>query len=476
MKSVHLMGIGGTGMVALAGLFVQKGWRVRGSDKDVYPPASDELARLKVEVRSGFRPENLEPHPDLVVVGNVISRDNAEAQALLSSGMPYVSMAAALRDYFLVGRRSVVVTGTHGKSTSTSLLAWILEHAGKSPGFFVGGFPLNFGSGCRLGSGTPFVIEGDEYDTAFFEKTPKFLHYRPQDVMITSVEFDHADIYRDLPHVIEQFERLISILPADAHVVACGDHATVRDIVKKARPGQVVLYGLSEGNAVRGVSLKPTSRGMAFVLEKDGRKVVDVDSPLLGSHNVVNALGCLAMAEIQGVLLKDAAEGVKSFRGIRRRQEFLGESRGVRIYDDFAHHPTAIGETLRALRPIVQAAGGRLWAVFEPRSNTSRRRVFQKSLPESFHPADETILAPVFKKPDALQDRELLEPKEVVAAICEAGRKARAASNYDEIVRIIASEAKSGDVVVFMSNGVFGGIPRKTLEALTNRSQGTGGR
>ncbi|MFH1018140.1 MAG: UDP-N-acetylmuramate--L-alanine ligase [Pseudomonadota bacterium] len=471
MKNVHLMGIGGTGMVALAGLFVQKGWGVRGSDKDVYPPASDELARLKVEVRSGFRPENLEPRPDLVVVGNVISRDNVEAQALLQNGIPYVSMAAALRDYFLAGRRSIVVAGTHGKSTSTALLAWMLEHAGKSPGFFVGGFPLNFGSGCRLGEGKPFVIEGDEYDTAFFEKTPKFLHYRPEDVIITSIEFDHADIYRDLAHVIEQFEKLLSILPPDASIVACGDDPTVREVVKKARKGRVVLYGLAEGNEMRGVALKPTRRGMAFGLEKNGRKTTSVDSPLLGAHNVRNALGCLAMAEIQGVPLKDAAAGLSAFRGLRRRQEFLGEFGGVRIYDDFAHHPTAIANTLAGFEPVAKNCGGRLWAVFEPRSNTSRRRVFQKSLPESFRLADEVILAPVYKKPDALQDSELLEPAEVAAAIARSGRKARAASTYEEIVQAVASEAKKGDVVVFMSNGAFGGVPRKTGEALAHQAR-----
>jgi UDP-N-acetylmuramate: L-alanyl-gamma-D-glutamyl-meso-diaminopimelate ligase len=470
MKTVHLMGIGGTGMVALAGLFVAKGWRVRGSDKDVYPPASDELARLKVEVRNGFRAENLEPRPDLVVVGNVISRDNAEAQALLKGGTPYVSMAAALRDYFLVGRRSIVVAGTHGKSTSTSLLAWILEHAGRHPGFFVGGFPLNFGSGCRLGTGKPFVIEGDEYDTAFFEKTPKFLHYRPEDVILTSVEFDHADIYRDLAHVIEQFERLVSILPSDAHLLACGDYGTVRGVAKKARGFDVAYYGLSDGCDFRAVNDRPTGRGMAFDVLWKGKNAISVDSPLLGPHNIVNALGCLAMAHVQGVSFEEGAEGIRTFKGIRRRQEFLGEFGGVRLYDDFAHHPTAIAATLKAFEPIARVAGGRLWAVFEPRSNTSRRRVFQKSLPESFGAADESILAPVFKKPDALKDRELLDPEEVVAEIAAAGGRARAASSYDEIVRIVASEAKPGDVVVFMSNGVFGGIPRKTGAALAQSS------
>ncbi|MFH1261941.1 MAG: Mur ligase family protein [Pseudomonadota bacterium] len=299
------------------------------------------------------------------------------------------------------------------------------------------------------------MIEGDEYDTAFFEKTPKFLHYVPRDLIVTSIEFDHADIYRDERHVVEQFEKLVSILPKNGSICAWGDNATVKKTVVARGDLTVSFYGLGGGNDWRAGDLRQTSKGRHFRVIHHEQKLAEVNSPLLGDHNVLNVLACLAAAEIQGVSPEKAAAAVSTFEGVRRRQEFLGEVRGIRFYDDFAHHPTAIRETLAGFRPLADVTKGKLWAVFEPRSNTVRRRVFESSLPDSFRLADEVILAPVYRKKDSLTDAELLHPEEVASAIRKAGRSALAATTMDEIVERVKSGAKKGDVVVFMSNGNF---------------------
>ncbi|HLG20392.1 MAG TPA: Mur ligase family protein, partial [Bdellovibrionota bacterium] len=364
-KTVHLMGIGGTGMVSLAGMFQETGWNVRGSDSKIYPPTSTELERLKIPVAEGYKPENLQPPPDLVIVGNVVSRGNPEVEALLKTSIPYTSMAQALAKYFLEGRRSVVVAGTHGKTTTTSLLAWILLKGGRDPGLFVGGMPKNFGQGYRIGSGEPFVVEGDEYDTAFFEKSPKFLHYTPQDVIITSIEFDHADIYRDLDHVIEQFEKLVALLPKEGTLLAWGGSDTVKKICSKRKDGEPQYYGCDSCHDWRALDTRVTSTGTAFDVEYQGKILTHIESPLLGKHNVLNAVAAIGMATKLGVNPEDSLKAVSTFEGIRRRQEFLGEARGVRVYDDFAHHPTAVAETLAAFRPMADARKGRLWAIYE---------------------------------------------------------------------------------------------------------------
>ena len=466
MKSVHLMGIGGTGMVALAGLFQERGWAVRGSDAKVYPPASTELARMGIDVREGYRAENLEPKPDLVVVGNVITRKNPEAEALLKSGLSYTSMAQALAAHFLAQRRSIVVAGTHGKTTTTSLVAWILECAGQSPGLFVGGVPLDFSRGYRLGSGEPFVVEGDEYDTAFFEKTPKFLHYRPHDCILTSVEFDHADIYRDLAHVVGEFEKLVALIPSDGLLVANGDSETIRKLLA-CRKGLVQTYGRAPSSEWRAVNATVTAEGSRFVVEKEGRREAEISWQLLGQYNVDNGVAAFALARHLGVEARVVAQAMANFRGVRRRQEFLGEARGAKFYDDYAHHPTAIEATLSAFEPLAKASGGKLWAVFEPRSNTVRRRVFQDMLPESFSKADRVILAPVYRKADSLTDAELLSPQEVAIAIRKKARDARAPVTMAAVSEILVAEVARGDVVVFMSNGDFGGLPRGVVRSIS---------
>jgi len=459
------MGVGGSGMVALAGMFLEQGgWKVRGSDLKIYAPASVELARMSVQVMEGFHEKNLHPLPDLVVVGNVISRGNPEAEALLNSQIPYTSMPQAITEHFLKNREPIVVTGTHGKTTSTSLLAWILDQAGFSPGFFIGGIPLNFGCGYRVGKGKYFVVEGDEYDTAFFEKTPKFLHYKAQHAIITSIEFDHADIYKDLDDVASQFCQFVKSLPKNGHLFACGDHELIRQVCFN-RP-QTKFYGTLRENEWRATHITNSKKGYSFDLSYGDQDRTHIETSLLGKHNVMNALSCISLANALGVSLDQTLRCLASFKGVRRRQEFLGEVQKIRLYYDFAHHPTAIEETLKAFLPLARTSKGKLWAVLEPRSNTLRRRVFQKILPSSLAVADRILLAPVFNKRDGLPVEESLQGSEVAKTLNKQGKVAQAMDTLEQIISTIVQESKAGDVVVFMSNGDFGNVPLRTKEAI----------
>ncbi|MCB0308434.1 MAG: UDP-N-acetylmuramate:L-alanyl-gamma-D-glutamyl-meso-diaminopimelate ligase [Bdellovibrionales bacterium] len=458
MKTVYLMGIGGSGMVSLAGLFVQKGWKVRGSDGPIYPPASDEIKKLNIKVFEGYDPKNIQGDIDLVVVGNVISFSNPEYQELVKSGLPVTSMSQAITDFFIEDRESIVVAGTHGKSTTTSLMAYLLQEYGAGPGFFIGGVPVNFGQGYQSAKGKYFVIEGDEYDTACFEKTPKFLHYKPRHVILTSIEFDHADIYKDLDQILRQFEKLLQIIPKGGTLIASGDDPNVKRLC--AGDSRVQFYGTNEDNDWVLRPIENTSQGKRFQVHHLGQSKGWFETRLFGNHNAKNALACIAMLSSLGFDLKLAQEKCQRFLGIRRRQEFLGEVRGVKFYDDFAHHPTAIRETLLGFLPVKKLAGGKLWAIFEPRSNTVRRRVFEKSLPESFLEADEVIIAPVYQKKDQLQKDDLLRPEEVVKAIVDSQGSARAVGEMKDIEDILFNELKAGDVVVFMSNGDFKGLTK----------------
>lgn len=463
MKTVHLMGIGGSAMACLAGMFKDIGWNVQGTDGKIYPPASTMLEKLGIKTFEGYDAKNLHPHPDLVVVGNVISRPNPEAQEVLKLNLPYLSMPQALEKYFLQGHRRVVITGTHGKTTTTSLMTWILDVCGRKPGFFVGGMPLNFGQGFRVGSGTEFVLEGDEYDTAFWEKTPKFLHYGAQHVIMTSVEFDHADIYRDLDHVIEQFVKLVSIIPADGSLTACGESDLVKSIASKY--SKTKLYGFSSDHDLNAQNIKSTASGMSFDLYRKSEFVRTIQSPLLGKHNVLNTLACISMSESLGLQLDKVIDAIGSYRGVKKRQEKIGEIGGVVVYEDFAHHPTAIVETIGAFVPMARARKGKLWALFEPRSNTVRRKIFQDVLPKSFMQADEIVMANVFKKADSLSKDESLDPLDVVNHLKSQGKSARYLETQD-IVPTLVPLVKKGDVVLFMSNGDFQNNPRKLIAAL----------
>ncbi|MEZ4704669.1 MAG: Mur ligase family protein [Bdellovibrionota bacterium] len=464
-KTVHLIGIAGSAMTSLAGMFLEQGWKVQGSDQNFYPPSSEVLAKLSIKTFHGFSKENLTPTPDLVIVGNVVSASNPEAQHVKEKNIPYLSMSGALYEYFLQTKDRFVITGTHGKTTTTSLLAWIFTSAGKDPGFFLGGSPLNFEAGYRIGKGSPFVIEGDEYDTAYFEKTPKFLHYGPQYVGITSVEFDHADIYRDLDHVKEQFVKLIHLVPSNGVVVANADDPNVRDVVQTSKK-DVRWFGLEDRSGFFAKDLINIDGGKSFTLCDRNQEIVRIDSPLIGLHNVRNVLVAGGLAHLAGIPAKEIKKGVESFRGVKKRQQRIGESGGVAVYEDFAHHPTAIEQTIDAFLPMTHARGGKLWAIFEPRSNTTRRNVFQDQFPRSLAKADHSILAAVFSKNDSLKADQLLDPQKIVQVLRNQGKDAQTFSTDTEILDHVVAHAENKDVVVFMSNGDFSNLPRRLCEAL----------
>ncbi len=468
-RHVHFVAIAGTGMGSLAGLLKARGIEVTGSDENVYPPMSTELARWGIDVAQGFRPENvLARRPDLVVIGNAVRPSNPEARAAIDSGIPYRSFPDALRDIAMEGKHPVVVAGTHGKTTTTSLVAWLLSATGRDPSLLVGGIAANFGGSFRLGRGPHFVVEGDEYDTAFFDKTPKFLHYGARSVLLTSVEFDHADIYRDLDHVKEAFRALVAAIPADGTLVAAATHAGVRDVIEKA-PCRVIPYGVGDAAAPGFVAdpIETQGDGIRFRLRKDGREVVTALLPMHGRHNVENAAGALAMVESLGVPLADAASALDGFRGVKRRQEVRGEVRGITVIDDFAHHPTAVRETVAGLR--ARYAGRRLVSVFEPRTNTSRRRVFQAEYARAFDGSDRVLVARVADAPLYSATGEVTErfsADELVADLRARGVDAAALDGPDAIVEHLAGAARPGDVLLVMSNGAFGNIWEKLLERL----------
>jgi UDP-N-acetylmuramate: L-alanyl-gamma-D-glutamyl-meso-diaminopimelate ligase len=457
---VHLIAACGVGMSALAGLLRAAGHTVTGSDENVYPPASTLLEELGVPVMSGYDPARLDG-VDLVVCGNAVRRTNAEAQAAEARGMRMQSFPGALEELFLAGRSPMVVAGTHGKTTSSAMLAWVLQRTGRDPGFLVGGVPRQLGRSFALGGGRWFVVEGDEYDSAYFDKEPKFLHYRPELLLLTAVEFDHADIYRDLDHVKAAFRKLLTIVPAGAPIAACGDFPHLLDVVGARN---VRRFGLGEGNDWRITDLVDDGR-TRFTVRERGREVCRLALETPGAINARNALGVLLLAVEAGVGWDDAAAALGEFRGVRRRQEVVGETRGVTVIDDFAHHPTAVAGTLAALRE--RYPGRRLRAVFEPRSNTSRRRVFQREFVEALASADEAVLAAVFTKAtDPIPAEERLAPETIVADLDQRGVPARTVDGVPAIRDYLVSSARAGDVIVIMSNGAFGGLPRLVVEGL----------
>jgi UDP-N-acetylmuramate: L-alanyl-gamma-D-glutamyl-meso-diaminopimelate ligase len=469
VHSVHLIAIGGVGMAALAGMFKRRGFQVRGSDETIYPPMSEVLARLGLEVRSGYSAENLKPPPDLVVVGNKVSRTNPEVEALLASGLPYLSFPEALAEFFIAGHRSLVVAGTHGKTTSTAMLGWVLEQAGRDPSVMVGGQSLDFGGNFKLGNGELFVIEGDEYDTAFFDKGPKFLHYRPNAVLLTAVEFDHADIYRDLEHVKSAFRQLVELLPEGAPLIVAGEFPHAVDVAREARPG-MTTFGFRDTNDWQIGSLVDDgglSRLNVIHLGRDEGQLA-LRGP--GSINAANALGVYALCREIGLSHRDIANGLASFSGIARRQELVGEFGGVTLIDDFAHHPTAVAGVIAAIRSRYPER--RLWALFEPRSNTSRRKVFQEEYVRALGTADLAVVGGVLQKAtDAIADSDLFSPEQLVADLRGQGTEAWACSAAADISGLVTNKARPGDVVLLMSNGDFGGLRRLLSTQLSNRIQ-----
>jgi UDP-N-acetylmuramate: L-alanyl-gamma-D-glutamyl-meso-diaminopimelate ligase len=423
---------------------------------------SDYLASLGIDVMVGYKAQNLSHRPDLVVVGNVIRAEYEEAQALLASDLLYCSFPQLLGARFLRDRRSIVVSGTHGKTTTTALTAWLLESAGRDPGFLVGGRAKNFDRTARTGGGAAFVIEGDEYDTAFFDKGPKFLHYRPRTAMITSVEFDHADIYRDLDHVKESFRKLVAIVPDDGCIVARWDHDDVRDVCTEARC-EVRKYGVGQqwDGRIDGVD---TDRGVQrFTVLRDGNPWGRFESLLVGEHNLYNQVAAVASLEREGLGPDQLAKGFASFGGVKRRQEIIGEPRRITVLDDFAHHPTAVKVTLEAL--WLRFGKRRMWAIFEPRSATSRRAVFQQAYAESFDTADVIVVAEPHDQ-GRIPEAERFDSHKLVDRLRARGREAFSYASVEEIVAVVAANALPSDVIAVLSNGGFGGLHQKLLAAL----------
>ena len=461
-QKIYLIGICGTAMASLAGMLREKGYAVSGSDSDVYPPMSDFLARLEIPVFKGFNAENIQKtKPDLVVIGNALSRGNVEIEYVLDSGLRYASMAETVKELFIRGKQSIVVAGTHGKTTTTAMLAWILEVAGRKPSFLVGGIAENFGSSFQVRDGPDFVIEGDEYDTAFFDKGPKFLHYLPKIVLLKNIEFDHADIYADLEAIKTAFRRLINIVPRSGLIVAGIDSPVVKELIPAAF-SRVATAGLGSGEC-QAVNIKTTADGMDFEILRSGSSTGWFAIPLPGTFNVQNALGAIIVARDLGIPDEVIRRALSTFKSVKRRLEIRGEVNGIVVYDDFAHHPTAVQETLRAVRERHPHA--RVWAVFEPRSQTCRRKIFEPAFIQSFDPADVVLIARVYGA-SHLAPAETLSPDRVAEGIRARGKRAFTFASTDEIVGFVASEARSGDHVVIMSNGGFDNIHNKLLERL----------
>ncbi len=469
-KHIHLIGICGTAMASLAGLLQLKGHRVSGSDQAAYPPMSDMLRALGIPISEPFAAANLDPRPDLVIVGNAISRGNVELEHVLDERIPFTSSAHVMHQEFLLGRASLVVSGTHGKTTTTSMLAWIYEVAARgdarfAPSFLVGGVVENFGSSFQLRPTRPFLIEGDEYDTAFFDKGPKFMHYFPDALVLTHVEFDHADIYRDLESVKTAFKRLVNLVPRRGTIVAFDGSRNVTECLEKAMCN-VERYGFGEDATWRVQDLEHQEGGTRWQLLRRGEPWAALTLPMPGEHNALNATAAAALAAGQGVPAEAIVQALASFQSVKRRLEVRAVIDGVTIIDDFAHHPTAIRETLRALRAAYPKS--RLWAVLEPRSNTLRRNVFERELVESLSLADRIVLAAVFKQ-ESIPVDERLHPEAVLMALANAGHEAALYAHADDIVTAIVPELAPGDVVAILSNGGFDGIYEKLPAALRAR-------
>jgi UDP-N-acetylmuramate: L-alanyl-gamma-D-glutamyl-meso-diaminopimelate ligase len=465
-RRIHFIGICGTGMATLAAMLKARGFDVQGSDVGIYPPMSDFLEKERIRILDGYAPDHISGDLDSVIVGNAISRGNAELEEVLDRKIRFQSMPEAIREHFLWSARSIVIAGTHGKTTTTALTGWLLEAGGQDPTVLIGGISTNFGSSYRMGSGRDFVIEGDEYDSAFFDKTAKFLKYLPDVVVIGNLEYDHADIYPDMDALRLAFRRLVGLVPRSGRLILGADSSEARDLAALARC-PVETFGLSSDADWRASEMRPEGHKMTFELTARGEQLGHVTLPLIGSHNVQNALAALAVGRVTGLSAEEMIRALKDFQGVRRRLELRGTEGGVSVFDDFAHHPTAIRETLKAVR--WSYPDRRLWAIFEPRSATSCRRVFQDDFARAFaeSDADEIVLAAVFRS--TLPEDQRLSIDQLVRDIQRAGKHVRYVPKVDEIVSLVTSEARTGDLVVVMSNGGFEGIHDKLLTALRPR-------
>ena len=458
IRSVHFVGICGTAMAGAAAALRQKGVRVTGSDQNVYPPMSTFLEQQRIEVNSGYSEQNLLYKPDMVVIGNAISRGNPEAEFVLDHKLPYCSLPELLKDFFIRGKRALVVTGTHGKTTTTSLLTWVLEHNGLNPSYLIGGIPSNLGQGARFTDSEWFVIEGDEYDTAFFDKRSKFVHYLPEVGIINNLEFDHADIFPNLEAIKTSFKHFIRLIPRNGLLLGNGDDSNLGPLLDVTYC-PVKRFGLGETNAVQAFNIRYGPTASEFEIPSFKFHI-----NLVGELNVRNALAVVACAKHCGLKNHQIQSAFDTFKGIKRRMEVKGIAGGVTVVDDFGHHPTAIRETLKALR--IKYPHQRLWAIFEPRTNTTRRNVFQIELAASFADADRVIISQVARL-DLLAPNERLNPEKLLQDLKTSGKQAEYLPDVDAILEHVTSRAQGGDVVVVFSNGGFGGIHGRLLEKLS---------
>ena len=461
-RHIHIMGICGTGMAALAGMLKEQGYHITGSDENVYPPMSDFLAGLHIDIMPGYRPENLEPAPDLVVVGNVIRAVNPEAVALAEKKIPYLSMPQVLGHFFLSHHTPLVVAGTHGKTTTSSLLATALHRAGASPGFMIGGIVEAFGRNYRIGKGEYFVVEGDEYDTAFFNKVSKFLHYRPHYAILTSIEFDHADIFPDFDAIRDSFRRFVGLIPEDGALVACVDDPEVADIAAQASC-PVLSYGQGSDCVYQLDGLQAQGLATSFTIRKRGKKLGRFTMPLPGLHNALNATAVIGLMDHLGFAVEQIGKGVASFEGVRRRQQIRGEVNGITVIDDFAHHPTAVRETINGL--ALAWPEKRLVVVFEPRTNSSRRAIFQEQYASAFDNADLIVVREHVPLADIPMEKQFSSAR-LVEDLRSRGREAHYFPDTDAILDFLAREAKQDDCIAILSNGGFDNIHIRLLERL----------
>jgi UDP-N-acetylmuramate: L-alanyl-gamma-D-glutamyl-meso-diaminopimelate ligase len=471
----HLIGICGTAMAALAGMLQARGHAVSGSDENVYPPMSTMLATLGIKVNQGYRPEHLEPAPDCVIVGNAIPRGNPEVETTLERKLLYRSQAEVVKEEFIRGRRSLVVAGTHGKTTTTSIAAWVMDQGGHNPSFLIGGVAQNFGVSFRVTDSDCFIIEGDEYDTAYFDKGPKFMHYLPEIAIVNNIEFDHADIYNDLAAVKLAFRRLMNLVPGNGRLIANWDSPHVRDVVAAMGAKlftQLETFGTSEDAKWRISEMDFAGELSKFTITREGERWAEFETPLIGDFNLLNCLAVVIAADAWGIKRETIGAALRSFKNVRRRAEVRGEERGVTVIDDFAHHPTAVRETLRGLRNRYRQR--RLIAVFEPRSWSSRLAVFQEDYANAFAAADYVLIASVFDSQKVSEKGKSLDTSKLIEDIKRAEKPALALADADAIIQHLLPELRAGDVVAIMSNGGFGGIHEKLLEKL--RGSGTKGK
>jgi UDP-N-acetylmuramate: L-alanyl-gamma-D-glutamyl-meso-diaminopimelate ligase len=462
-KSIHFVPIGGTAMTPLAALLAEDGHHVSGSALDLYPPMSTLLESLQIPVARGFAPDHVPTGCDCVVVGNAALRDNVEAAEAARRAIPVLSMPQAIREHLLAGKTSVVITGTHGKTTTSALTAWLLLDSGRDPGFLIGGEMKNLGRGYRRGGGPIFVLEGDEYNAAFFDRGPKFLHYEPRHLFVGNIEYDHADLFPDLEAVVDAFRQVVSIVPPEGTVVANTDDPRVRGILAAARSPIVAVSLSNPSAAFSAADVESHAEGTRFTLLESGRPAGRLASPLVGTHNLRNTLGAIALTRGLGLSVAEIASALPRFAGVRRRLDVKGEKNGIVVVDDFAHHPTAVSGTIAAAR--TRWPGRRIWALFEPRSNTAGRKLFEDDYADAFSAADALVIGPIFHA-KRLKPEERIDRSAVLSRFTTNGKPAYAPDTLAEIPEVLRREARSGDVLLLMSSGAFGGLPETLLGEL----------